>query len=55
MRRSRAHDCQIKEILYQEPKKPSKNFMPSNFRHIKIIQEKNRQKQEEKANYVERK
>ena len=55
MRQSRAHDCQIKELLYPEKKKPSKNFLSSNYRQIKLIQEQNRLKKEKKNSYVERK
>lgn len=54
MRQSRAHDCQIKELLYPEKKKPSKNFLSSNYRQIKLIQEQNRLKKEKKDSYVER-
>lgn len=54
MRQSRAHDCQIKELLYPEPKKPSKNFISSNFRQIKLIQEQNRLKKKKKEEYTER-
>ncbi len=55
MRQSRAHDCQIKDILYPEKPKPTKNFLSSNFKRIKIIQEQNRQKNLLKSQYTERK
>jgi hypothetical protein len=55
MRQTRAHDCQIKELLYPEKKKPSKNFLSSNYRQIKLIQEQNRLKKQKQDAYVERK
>ena len=55
MRQTRAHKCQIKELLYPEKKKPSKNFLSNNHRQIKLIQEQNRIKKQEKESYVERK
>ena len=55
MRQSKAHDCQIKDILYPEKPKPKKNFLSNNFRQIKIIQEQNRQKKQLKSEYTERK
>ena len=55
MRQTRAHDCKIKELLYPEKKKPSKNFLSNNYRQIKLIQEQNRIKKQEKESYVERK
>ena len=45
--------CQIKELLYPDNKKPIKNLMSLNYKHIKLLQEKNRIKKEEKNNYVE--
>ena len=54
MRQARANDCQIKELLYPEKKKPSKNFLSSNYRQVKLIQEQNRLKKEKKDSYVER-
>ena len=54
MRQSRAHDCQIKELLYPEKKKPNKNFLSSNYRQIKLIQEQNRLKKQKQDSYVER-
>jgi hypothetical protein len=45
---SRSHDCQIKEILYPDlNKKPAKNFLPRNYKQIKIIQEQNRLKKQQ--------
>lgn len=55
MRQSRAHDCEIKKLLYPEKKKPNKNFLSSNYRQIKLIQEQNRLKKQKQDNYVERK
>ena len=54
MRQSRAHDCQIKELLYPEKKKPNKNFLSSNYKQIKLIQEQNRLKKKKQDSYVER-
>ena len=54
MRQTRAHDCQIKELLYPVQKKPSKNFLSSNYRQIKLIQEQNRLKKQKLEAYVER-
>lgn len=54
MRQLKAHDCQIKGILYPEQKKPTKNFISSNYRQIKLIQEQNRLKKQKKETYVER-
>ena len=54
MRQTRAHDCQIKELLYPEKKKPSKNFLANNYRQIKLIQEQNRLKKQKLEAYVER-
>jgi hypothetical protein len=54
MRQTRAHDCQIKELLYPEKKKSSKNFLSSNYRQIKLIQEQNRLKKQKLEAYVER-
>ena len=49
------HDCQIKEILYPNTKsKPTKNFLSSNYRQIKLIQEQNRLKKQKQDTYVER-
>lgn len=40
---SRTNDSQIKEILYPDiNKKPLKNFLPRNYKQIKIIEEQNR-------------
>ena len=51
---SKSNDCQIKEILYPDiNKKPLKNFLPRNYKQIKIIQEQNRlkkQQQEQESN-----
>ena len=55
MRQSKGHDFQIKDILYPEKPKPKKNFLSSNFRQIKIIQEQNRQKKQLQSEYIERK
>ena len=45
---SKTNDSQIKEILYPDiNKKPSKNFLPKNYKQIKIIQEQNRIKKEQ--------
>lgn len=54
MRQTRAHDCQIKELLYPEKKKSSKNFLSNNYRQIKLIQEQNRLKKQKLEAYVER-
>mgnify|MGYP006873119741 CR=1 FL=1 len=54
MRQTRAHDCQIKELLYPEKKKPTKNFLSNNYRQIKLIQEQNRLKKQKLEAYVER-
>ncbi len=54
MRQTRAHDCQIKELLYPEKKKPAKNFLSNNYRQIKLIQEQNRLKKQKLEAYVER-
>ena len=49
------HDCQIKEILYPQTKpKQTKNFLSSNYRQIKLIQEQNRLKKQKQDTYVER-
>lgn len=49
------HDCQIKEILYpHKNNKPTKNFMSSNYRQIKLMQEQNRLKKQKQDTYVER-
>lgn len=55
MRQTRAHDCQIKALLYPEKKKPTKNFLSNNYRQIKLIQEQNRLKKQKQESYVERK
>ena len=52
---SQSNYCAIKELLYPEPKKPSKNFIPRNFKQIKIIQEKNRLKKQQQQSYIDRK
>ena len=54
MKQSRAHECQIKELLYPEKKKPSKNFLSDNYRQVKLIQEQNRLKKQMQESYVER-
>ena len=54
MRQTRAHDCQIKQLLYPEKKKPNKNFLSNNYRQIKLIQEQNRLKKQKQDAYVER-
>ena len=54
MKQTRAHNCQIKELLYPVKKKPSKNFLSSNYRQIKLIQEQNRLKKQKQEAYVER-
>jgi len=54
MKQSRARECQIKELLYPEKKKPTKNFLSSNYRQIKLIQEQNRLKKQKQESYVER-
>ena len=54
MKQSRARECQIKELLYPEKKKPSKNFLSNNYRQIKLIQEQNRLKKQKQESYVER-
>ena len=49
------NDCQIKEILYPRAStKPQKNFMSSNHRQIKLIQEQNRLKKQKQDAYIER-
>ena len=49
------NDQQIKEILYPHANpKPQKNFMSSNYRQIRLIQEQNRLKKQKKDAYVER-
>jgi hypothetical protein len=55
MRQSKAHECQIKELLYPNQKKPTKNFLSSNHRQIKLIQEQNRLLKEKKESYEKRK
>jgi len=55
MKQPRARECQIKQLLYPETKKPTKNFVSSNYRQIKLIQEQNRLKKQKQDNYVERK
>ena len=45
---SKTNDSQIKEILYPDiNKKPLKNFLPRNFKQIKIIEEQNRIKKQQ--------
>ena len=45
---SKTNDSQIKELLYPDlNKKPLKNFLPRNYRQIKIIEEKNRLKKQQ--------
>ena len=54
--RQTKHDSQIKGILYPlANNKPQKNFISSNYRQIKLIQEQNRLKKQKQDNYVERK
>ena len=49
------NDSQIRGILYpQANTKPQKNFMSSNYRQIKLIQEQNRLKKQKQDNYLER-
>ena len=49
------NDKQIKEILYPHTNlKPQKNFMSSNYRQIRLIQEQNRLKKQKQDAYVER-
>ena len=49
------NDSQIRGILYpQANTKPQKNFMSSNYRQIKLIEEQNRLKKQKQDNYVER-
>ena len=49
------NDSQIRGILYpQANTKPQKNFMSSNYRQIKLMQEQNRLKKQKQDNYVER-
>lgn len=46
---SKTNDSQIKELLYPDlNKKPLKNFLPRNYKQIKIIEEKNRLKKQQK-------
>ena len=52
---SKTNDSQIKELLYPDlNKKPLKNFLPRNYKQIKIIEEQNRikkqQQKEQKLN-----
>ena len=50
------HDCQIKELLYPHTnQKSSRNFISSNYRQIKLIQEQNRLKKQKQDTYVKRK
>lgn len=45
---SRKNDSQIKELLYPDlNKKPLKNLIPKNYKHIKKIQEQNRIKKQQ--------
>ena len=55
MTQPRTREFQIKQLLYPETKKPTKNFVSSNYRQIKLIQEQNRLKKQKQDNYVERK
>ena len=49
------NDQQIKGILYPKTNpKPKKNFMSSNYRQIKLMQEQNRLKKQKQDAYVER-
>ena len=49
------NDSQIRGILYpQANTKPQKNFMSSNYRQIKLIEEQNRLKKQKQDNYGER-
>ena len=46
---SKTNDSHIKDILYPDiNKKPAKNFLPKNHKQIKIIQEQNRIKKQQK-------
>jgi hypothetical protein len=45
---SKTNDSQIKELLYPDlNKKPLKNFLPRNYKQIKVIEEKNRLKKQQ--------
>jgi hypothetical protein len=45
---SKTNDSKIKELLYPDiNKKPSKNFLPKNYKQIKIIEEQNRIKKQQ--------
>ena len=45
---SKINDSQIKELLYPDlNKKPLKNFLPINYKQIKIIEEQNRIKKQQ--------
>ena len=45
---SKTNDSQIKELLYPDlNKKPLKNFLPRNYKQIKIIEEQNRIKKQQ--------
>ena len=45
---SKTNDSQIKELLYPDlNKKPLKNFLPRNYKQIKILEEKNRLKKQQ--------
>jgi hypothetical protein len=49
------NDRQIKELLYPHAKsKPSRQFISSNYRQIKLIQEQNRLKKQKQDTYVAR-
>lgn len=50
----RSQQSQIKDLLYPDIKKPTKNLHYKNLTQIKIQEEKNRLKKTEKENYVQR-
>ena len=47
------NDCQIKNILYPDLKKPSKNVLFKNIKQIKKLEELNKIKKYIKSNVVE--
>ncbi len=51
---SKNNDCQIKNILYPELKKPSRNALFKNIKQIKKLEELNKIKKYIKSNIVER-
>ena len=52
---SKKNDCQIKNILYPDLKKPSKTALFKNIKQIKKIQELNKIKKYIKLKAIERK